>query len=223
VMGADHSCDRGPVWAVAARRYAAQRRHRATGSRPLSRAGVFVFDRPWAPGLDFAALVVSLQPILTSTPRQHGWLGVNGLQFPGSGPASCSASPASILVVQWPHRRWPRRPLAWAAATCRAGRNDHRHPLSEAFSRRRASSGAPASSASISAAGPILFAAGCASALLKRSRCNGPREFPVRRRLGWLFGLVAWSDLAVVTFLIRHQAAARVLSLFYLTPAGHPR
>ena len=169
--------------------------------------GVFVaIDHRLPAG--FAALVVSLQPILTSTlanrllgervtPRQ--WAGL-------------ALGVAGVYLVVHGHTEGGAPPFAWAVGDGRADRHDHRHALSEALRRRHRMAHRLPVSSMLAAA--MLFAIGAAAT--ETLKVQWTAEFLLA--VGWLVFGLSLGAIWLLYFLIRHQAAARVLSLFYLTP-----
>jgi drug/metabolite transporter (DMT)-like permease len=168
--------------------------------------GVFVaIDRRLPAG--FAALVVSLQPVLTSTlanrllgerviPRQ--WLGlVLGL--------------AGVYLVVRGHAEGRATPMAWAAAGLAligitigtlyqkrfGGGIDWRTGFFIQYT----------------AAGS-LFAVGAFAFETRNVQWTGEFLFA----LTWLVVVLSFGAIWLLYFLIRRQAATRVVSLFYLTP-----
>ena len=169
--------------------------------------GVFVaIDHKLPAG--FAALVVSLQPVLTSTlanrllgervtPRQ--WAGL-------------ALGVAGVYLVVHGHTEGDAPPLAWAAATVGTDRHDHRHALPEALRRRhRMAHRLPDP---VSGRGRAV----CARRALgfETRQVQWSAEFVVA--IAWLVFGLSLGAIWLLYFLIQHQAAARVVSLFYLTP-----
>lgn len=155
-----------------------------------------------------SALVVGLQPLLTSTianrllgervaPRQ--WVGlVLGLS-------------GVYLVVQDKATVGAATPLAWIAAVVGLVAIT----IGTVYQKRFGSGidWRPAMFIQYAAAG-ILFALG-ATAFESRSVCWTP-EFLFA--LGWLVFVLSFGAIWLLYFLIRRAAATRVVSLFYLTP-----
>jgi drug/metabolite transporter (DMT)-like permease len=155
----------------------------------------------------FAALVVSLQPILTATlanrllgesvtPRQWGGLAL-GI--------------AGIYLVVHAHTEGSAPPLAWAFAalgligitvgTLYQKRFGGGVDWRTGFLVQYAASGS-------------LF--GLAALAVETMRVQWTGEFVVA--IAWLVFGLSFGAIWLLYFLIRHRAAARVVSLFYLTP-----
>jgi drug/metabolite transporter (DMT)-like permease len=168
--------------------------------------GVFVaIDHKLPAG--FAALVVSLQPVLTATLANRllgervaarQWL---GLAFGLLG----------VYLVVLGHTEGEAPPLAWAAATVGligitvgtlyqknfGGSIDWRTGFIIQY-----------------AAAGTLFALGALGFETMRVRWSGEFLFAV----AWLVLVLSFGAIWLLYFLIRRQAATRVISLFYLTP-----
>jgi len=134
-----------------------------------------------------------------------------------------------LLANGWKPRQWPARAriaggglsvgtaTPKATATDRLGRarsdcrHDHRHALSEAF--RRHIEWRTGFFFQYVAAAALFALAALATETLKVQWTAA-----VLVALGWLVFGLSVGAIWLLYFLIRHHAAARVLSLFYLTP-----
>jgi drug/metabolite transporter (DMT)-like permease len=168
--------------------------------------GVFVaIDHKLPAG--FAALVVSLQPILTSTlanrlmgervtPRQ--WLGL-------------ALGVAGVYLVVHGHTEGGAPPIAWAAATVGLiGMT-----IGTLYQKRFGGGIEWRTGFFIQyVAAVALFALAALATETLKVQWTG--EFLLA--VGWLVFGLSLGAIWLLYFLIRHQAAARVLSLFYLTP-----
>jgi len=168
--------------------------------------GVFVaIDHKLPAG--FAALVVSLQPILTSTlanrllgervtPRQ--WLGL-------------ALGVAGVYLVVHGHTEGGAPPLAWAAATVGLiGMS-----IGTLYQKRFGGGIEWRTGFLIQyTAAAALF--GLCAFGFETMRVQWSGEFLIA--IAWLVFGLSLGAIWLLYFLIRHQAAARVLSLFYLTP-----
>ncbi len=168
--------------------------------------GVFVaIDHKLPAG--FAALVVSLQPILTSTlanrllgervtPRQ--WAGL-------------ALGVAGVYLVVHGHTEGAAPPFAWAAATVALiGMT-----LGTLYQKRFGGGIEWRTGFFIQyVAAAALFAVGALAA--ETLQVQWTQQFLLA--IGWLVFGLSLGAIWLLYFLIRHQAAARVLSLFYLTP-----
>src|SRR6185369_3169524 len=168
--------------------------------------GVFVaIDHKLPAG--FAALVVSLQPILTSTlanrllgervtPRQ--WLGL-------------ALGVAGVYLVVHGHTEGGAPPVAWAAATVALiGMT-----VGTLYQKRFGGGIEWRTGFFIQyVAAAVLFALGALATETLKVRWT--MEFVAA--VAWLVFGLSLGAIWLLYFLIRHQAAARVLSLFYLTP-----
>jgi drug/metabolite transporter (DMT)-like permease len=155
----------------------------------------------------FAALVVSLQPILTST-LANRLLGerVTARQWSG-----LALGIAGVYLVVHSHTEGGAPPFAWAAATLAligmtigtlyqkrfGGGIDWR----TGFFVQYLAAGA-------------LFGIGAVG--FETLQVRWTAEFVVA--IGWLVFGLSFGAIWLLYFLIRHHAAARVVSLFYLTP-----
>ena len=168
--------------------------------------GVFVaIDHKLPAG--FAALVVSLQPILTST-LANRLLGerVTARQWAG-----LVLGVAGVYLVVHGHTEGGAPPLAWAAATVGLiGMT-----IGTLYQKRFGGG--------IEWRTGFLFqyiAARCCSARWpspsRPGTSNGRVQFLVA--VAWLVFGLSLGAIGLLYFLIKHQAAARVVSLFYLTP-----
>jgi drug/metabolite transporter (DMT)-like permease len=168
--------------------------------------GVFIaIDHKLPAG--FAALVVSLQPVLTST-LANRLLGerVTPLQWAG-----LALGVAGVYLVVHGHTEGSAPPLAWASATVAlVGMT-----IGTLYQKRFG--------------GGIEWRTGflfqyLAAAVLFALAAAGFETFQVRWSLefvvavAWLVFGLSLGAIWLLYFLIQHQAAARVVSLFYLTP-----
>ena len=168
--------------------------------------GVFVaMDHKLPAG--FAALVVSLQPILTST-LANRLLGerVTRQQWAGLG-----LGIAGVYLVVHGHTEGGAPPLAWAAATVGLiGMT-----IGTLYQKRFGGGIEWRTGFLIQyTAAAALF--GLCALGFETMRVQWSGEFLIA--IAWLVFGLSLGAIWLLYFLIRHQAAARVLSLFYLTP-----
>lgn len=155
----------------------------------------------------FAALVVSLQPILTSTlanrllgervsPRQWGGLvlGIGG-----------------VYLVVHGHTEGEAPPFAWVAATVGL----IGITIGTLYQKRFGGSIDWRSGLLIQYAAAAVFF-GLAAFTFETLQVRWTMDFVIA--IAWLVFGLSFGAIWLLYFLIRHQAAARVVSLFYLTP-----
>jgi drug/metabolite transporter (DMT)-like permease len=168
--------------------------------------GVFIaIDHKLPAG--FAALVVSLQPILTST-LANRLLGerVTRRQWAGLG-----LGVAGVYLVVHGHTEGDAPPLAWAAATVGLiGMT-----IGTLYQKRFGGGIEWRTGFLIQyTAAAVLF--GLCALGFETMRVQWSGEFVIA--IAWLVFGLSLGAIWLLYFLIRQQAAARVLSLFYLTP-----
>ena len=168
--------------------------------------GVFVaMDHKLPAG--FAALVVSLQPILTSTLANR----LLGERVTRQQWAGLALGIAGVYLVVHGHTEGGAPPLAWAAATVGLiGMT-----IGTLYQKRFGGGIEWRTGFLIQyTAAAVLFALGAFGFETMRVQWSG--EFVIA--IAWLVFGLSLGAIWLLYFLIRHQAAARVLSLFYLTP-----
>ena len=168
--------------------------------------GVFVaIDRKLPVG--FVALVVSLQPILTSTLANR----VLGERVTLRQWAGLALGVTGVYLVVHGHTEGAAPPFAWAAAIVGLiGMT-----LGTLYQKRFGGSIEWRTGFFIQyVAAAALFAAGALAA--ETLKVQWTPQFLLA--IGWLVFGLSLGAIWLLYFLIRHQAAARVLSLFYLTP-----
>jgi drug/metabolite transporter (DMT)-like permease len=168
--------------------------------------GVFVaIDHKLPAG--FAALVVSLQPILTST-LANRLLGerVTARQWAGLG-----LGIGGVYLVVHGHTEGDAPPIAWAAATVALS-----GMTIGTLYQKRFGGGIEWRTGFLIQylAADTLFA--LAALATETLQVRWTLEFVIA--ITWLVFGLSLGAIWLLYFLIRHQAAARVLSLFYLTP-----
>ncbi len=154
------------------------------------------------------ALIVSLQPVLTST-LANRWLGERVLPRQWLGLLLGVAG--VYLILQDKMAAGSATPLAWAAAgTALIGMTVgtlHQKRFGGGIDWR------PALFVQYAAAG-VLFSLGAATFETRVVHWTPQFVFA----LGWLVFVLSYGAIWLLYFLIRRQAATRVVSLFYLTP-----
>jgi drug/metabolite transporter (DMT)-like permease len=168
--------------------------------------GVFIaIDHKLPAG--FAALVVSLQPVLTST-LANRLLGerVTARQWAG-----LALGVAGVYLVVHGHTEGGAPPLAWASATVALV-----GMTIGTLYQKRFGGGIEWRTGFLFQylAAAILFA--LAAAGFETFQVHWSLEFLVA--VAWLVFGLSLGAIWLLYFLIQHQAAARVVSLFYLTP-----
>ena len=169
--------------------------------------GVFVsIEQGLSAGV--AALIVSLQPVLTST-LANRWLGERVL--PRQWLGLCLGVMGVYLVLQDKIAAGSATPIAWAAAgTALVG------ITVGTLYQKRFGGGIdwrPALFVQYAAAG-VFFSLGAATFETRVVHWTPQFVFA----LGWLVFVLSYGAIWLLYFLIRRSAATRVVSLFYLTP-----